>query len=109
MRAEVERLVQEIKQSVGLLRRPLLRREIHGASGRAKQARGRSQSLERSPEGAEIMQERTSLEDALNGIGKVERELEDDIGMIELGEAENDQWVVDEAEAALTKLTNEVA
>ena len=33
------------------------------------------------------MQERTSLEDALNGIGKVERELEDNIGMIELGEA----------------------
>jgi len=34
------------------------------------------------------MQERTSLEDALNGIGKIERELEDDVGMIELGEAE---------------------
>jgi len=45
------------------------------------------------------MQERTSLEDALNGSGKVERELEDDIGMIELGEAENDQGVVAEAEA----------
>ena len=33
------------------------------------------------------MQERTSLEDSLSGIGKVEQELEDDIGMIELGEA----------------------
>ena len=32
------------------------------------------------------MQERTSLEDSLSGIGKVEQELEDDIGMIELGE-----------------------
>src|SRR5216110_1426328 len=55
------------------------------------------------------MQERTSLEDALNGIGKVERELEDDIGMIELGEAENDQGVVAEAEAELKNLTKEVA
>ncbi len=36
------------------------------------------------------MQERTSLEEQLSGIGKVERELEDQIGMIELGEAEND-------------------
>ena len=36
------------------------------------------------------MQERTSLEDSLSGIGKVEQELEDDIGMIELGEAEGD-------------------
>ena len=47
------------------------------------------------------MQERTSLEDALSGIGKVERELEDNVGMIELGEAENDDGVVAEAEAAL--------
>ena len=34
------------------------------------------------------MQERTSLEDALSGIGKVERELDDNVGMIELGEAD---------------------
>jgi len=55
------------------------------------------------------MQERTSLEDQLTGIGKVERELEDQIGMIELGEAENDQGVVSEAEAALRALKKEVA
>ena len=55
------------------------------------------------------MQERTSLEDALNGIGKVERELEDNIGMIELGEAENDSGVVVEAETALKNLKKEVA
>ncbi|MCH3772638.1 hypothetical protein LZC21_10000, partial [Campylobacter coli] len=48
-----------------------------------------------------LMQERTSLEDALSGIGKVERELEDQVGMIELGEAENDAGVVAEAEKAL--------
>jgi len=55
------------------------------------------------------MQERTSLEDALSGIGKVERELEDQVGMIELGEAENDAGVVTEAEQALRKLKKEVA
>src|SRR5258705_7063577 len=55
------------------------------------------------------MQERTSVEEALNGIGKVERELEDDIGMIEVGEAETDQGVVAEAEAALKNLKKEVA
>src|SRR3954470_6145686 len=55
------------------------------------------------------MQERTSLEDALGGIGKVERELEDNVGMIELGEAENDQAVVAEAETALKNLKKEVA
>src|SRR6185436_4592030 len=55
------------------------------------------------------MQERTSLEDALSGIGKVERELEDQVGMIELGEAENDAGVVTEAEQALRALKTEVA
>ena len=55
------------------------------------------------------MQERTSLEDALEGIGKVERELSDNIDMIELGEAENDAGVVTEAENALKALKKEVA
>src|SRR3974390_2388395 len=55
------------------------------------------------------MQERTSLEDALGGIGKVERELQDNIDMIELGEAENDSGVVAEAEEALKHLKKEVA
>ncbi len=55
------------------------------------------------------MQERTSLEDALSGISKVERELEDNVGMIELGEAENDEGVVAEAEKALKDLKKEVA
>ena len=55
------------------------------------------------------MQERTSLEDALEGIGKVERELDDNVEMIELGEAENDAGVVVEAETALKALKKEVA
>src|SRR5436189_3113179 len=55
------------------------------------------------------MQERTSLEDSLSGIGKGEREVENNVGMIELGEAENDQGVVAEAEAALKNLKKEVA
>jgi len=55
------------------------------------------------------MQERTSLEDSLSGIGKVERELADNVEMIELGEAENDASVVAEAEAALKALKKEVA
>ena len=55
------------------------------------------------------MQERTSLEDALSGIGKVERDLNDNVEMIELGEAENDEGVVREAEKALKDLKKEVA
>jgi protein subunit release factor A len=55
------------------------------------------------------MQERTSLEDSLSGIGKVERDLQDNIDMISLGEEENDAGVVTEAENALKELKKEVA
>jgi peptide chain release factor 2 len=55
------------------------------------------------------MQERTLLENQLTGIGKVDRELEDQVGMIELGEAENDDGVIAEAESALKALKKDVA
>src|SRR5208283_5743559 len=55
------------------------------------------------------MQERTSLEDSLSALGRIEREIEDHAGMIELGEAEKDAGVIAEAEAALKKLKTEVA
>jgi peptide chain release factor 2 len=55
------------------------------------------------------MQERTALEDQLNAIARIEQELDDQLTMIELGEAENDQKVIAEAEAALHKLKADVA
>src|SRR6266849_4379444 len=55
------------------------------------------------------MQERTSLEEQLSALGRIEREVEDNVGMIELGEAENDAGVVGDAEAALRRLKAEVA
>ncbi len=54
------------------------------------------------------MQERTALEDQLTSIGHIERELDDQLTMIELGEAENDRKVISEAEEALKKLKAEV-
>ena len=55
------------------------------------------------------MQERTALEDQLGAIGRIEQELDDQITLIELGESENDQKVVADAEATLRKLKDEVA
>src|SRR5689334_24268710 len=55
------------------------------------------------------MQERTALEDQLGSIARIERELDDQLTMIELGEAENDQKVISDAEAALKKLRADVA
>jgi peptide chain release factor 2 len=55
------------------------------------------------------MQERTSLEDQLAAIGRIERDLDDNVGLIELGEAENDGAVVADAERALKALKTETA
>jgi peptide chain release factor 2 len=55
------------------------------------------------------MQERTALEDQLTAIGRIEQELDDQLTMIELGEAEKDQKAIADAEAALKKLEAEVA
>ena len=55
------------------------------------------------------MQERTALEDQLTAIGRIEQELDDQITMVELGEAEKDRKALADAEAALHKLNAEVA
>jgi peptide chain release factor 2 len=55
------------------------------------------------------MQERNALDDQLNSIGRIERELDDQVTMIELGESEKDTGVVAEAEVALKRLKAEAA
>jgi len=55
------------------------------------------------------MQERNALDEQLGAIARIERELEDQTGMIELGEAEKDAAVVAEAEEALKRLKAEIA
>jgi len=54
------------------------------------------------------MRERTQLERGVSTQKRLEQGLEDNIGLIELGEAEGDQGVVDEAEAAILQLQKEV-
>src|SRR6188768_3723476 len=55
------------------------------------------------------MRERDALEDQLKAIGHIEQELEDQLTLIELGEAEKDHRTVGEAEVALKRLKVEVA
>ena len=55
------------------------------------------------------MRERDALDDQLKAIGRIEQELEDQLTLIELGEAEKDDKTVGEAEAALRRLKTEVA
>jgi peptide chain release factor 2 len=55
------------------------------------------------------MRERNALEDQLGAIGRIEQELDDQLTLIELGEAEKDENTLKEADATLRRLKAEVA
>jgi peptide chain release factor 2 len=55
------------------------------------------------------MQERNALDDQLNALTRIDQELDDQLTLIELGEAENDRNTIAEAETALRKLKIDVA
>ena len=54
------------------------------------------------------MRERQKLDDGISAVKQLEQALEDNVGLIELGEEEGDQSIVQEAEAALRSMKGEV-
>ena len=54
------------------------------------------------------MRQRNRLENGIKEVDDIERDLADNVELIELGEAEDDAGVVDEAEAALRRLATQV-
>ena len=55
------------------------------------------------------MRERTELEDRISSIRRLETELSDSVELIAMGEAENDEDIIKEAEATLRSLHEEAA
>ncbi|MGO9755346.1 MAG: peptide chain release factor 2 [Roseiarcus sp.] len=107
MRAEAEQLVENIEQSMGLLRRHL---DVETATRRLAELNARSENpaLWNDPEAAQkLMRERTTLEDRLGALAKLQRELEDATTLVELGEAENDPSAEQEGVALLRGLKAE--
>ncbi|MGI9388030.1 MAG: peptide chain release factor 2 [Methyloligellaceae bacterium] len=108
MRAETQSLVHEIKQLLGLLRRHF---DPEQAQRRLDElnALAEDPDLWNSPDEAQkTMQERQRVEEALSAFKRMEQELEDNTALIELGEQEQDDGVVAEAEEALQRLGREV-
>ncbi|HLA03524.1 MAG TPA: peptide chain release factor 2 [Aestuariivirga sp.] len=109
MRAEIVKLVDEMKQSVGLLRRHL---DWDSAVRQLAELNAKSEdpNLWSDPEKAqEVMRKRQDLDGRISSVLRLEQTIEDNVGLIELGELEGDQAIVTEAEKALTKLQAEVA
>ncbi|MDP2295267.1 MAG: peptide chain release factor 2 [Pseudolabrys sp.] len=109
MRAETQNLVEDIKQSVGLLRRHL---DVDTATRRLAELNKFAEDpafWNDQATAQRTMRERDALEDQLKAIGRIEQDLDDQLTMIELGEAEKDNATVGEAEGALKNLKAEVA
>ncbi|WP_144051936.1 peptide chain release factor 2 [Sinorhizobium fredii] len=109
MRSEIENIVDEIKQAISLLRRHLdwdqAVRRLDWLNNKAEDPSLWNDAAE----AQKLMRERQQLDDSIIGLRRFERQLNDNIELIELGEEEGDSAIVTEAEEALRELRNEAA
>ena len=104
MRAEIEALAQDIRNSLALLKRHLNWDE---ALRRLDELTALSENPELWNDAAAaqtLMRERTQLADAVDGTRAIERQAADLVELIELADAEGDTAVADDAQAQLLAL-----
>ncbi|HMB47580.1 MAG TPA: peptide chain release factor 2 [Afifellaceae bacterium] len=109
MRAEIQAKVDEIREALTLIRRHL---DWDTAESRLADlnAKVEDPDLWSNPDKAQkTMRDRQQLDNAVGIVLGVDRELCDNIELIELGEAEDDKDVVAEAEKAILRLSEDMA
>ena len=109
MRAEIQNLVADIEKSLGLLAR---RMDWDSAQHRLEEfnARVEDPTLWDDPDAAQkLMRDRQMLVDAMATHDSIKQELTDNVELIELGEMEEDEEVVDDAVSALQALAEKAA
>ncbi|MFM7083832.1 MAG: peptide chain release factor 2 [Hyphomicrobium sp.] len=108
MRAEAQKLIDTIQEALGLLRRYL---DPEHAEERLAELNRKAEDpkLWSNPSDAKkVMRQRQSLEKVLSNFKRMERELDDNLTLIALAEAERDDANLDEAESLLKVLAQEV-
>ncbi|MBL4748969.1 MAG: peptide chain release factor 2 [Amylibacter sp.] len=109
MRAEIENIATEITDVLELLKQ---RMDWETAPYRLEEFNAMSEDpdLWNDPEKAQkLMRERQMLVDAMDNYKSLAQDLADNIELIELGEMEEDQEVIDEAEKAIKGLEKQAA
>jgi len=109
MRAETQNNIEKIKNSLTLLGQ---RMDLETADHRLEEfnARVEDPDLWNDPDKAQkLMRERQALVDKITTYKAIETGLNDNMDLIELGEMEEDEEVVTEAEAALAELVETAA
>ncbi|WP_299958873.1 peptide chain release factor 2 [uncultured Roseobacter sp.] len=109
MRADAQNTVEKIEKSLELLAQRL---DVETAPFRLEEfnARVEDPNLWDDPDAAQkLMRDRQMLVDALGTYESIKQDLTDNVELIELGEMEEDEEVVSEAEAALKSLEEKAA
>jgi peptide chain release factor 2 len=109
MRAETLNLVAQIEKSLTLIKQ---RMDWETARYRLEEfnARVEDPSLWDNPDAAQkLMRERQVLLDKVSNVTAMERDLADNRDLIDMGEAEGDEAIIAEAEAALKSLAQKAA
>ncbi|MDA5094618.1 peptide chain release factor 2 [Aliiroseovarius sp. KMU-50] len=109
MRAEAQKNVEAIEKSLALLRERI---GWETAEHRLEEFNAMTEDpdLWNDPERAQkLMRDRQTLLDSVNGYKAMAQEMQDNVDLIELGEMEEDDEVVEEAEAGLKVLAEKAA
>ncbi|MEJ1998589.1 MAG: peptide chain release factor 2 [Maritimibacter sp.] len=109
MRAETQKLVEAIQASLNLLEQRI---GMDTAPHRLEELNAMTEDPElwNDPERAQkLMRDRQTLADAIDGYEGMQRDLSDNVELIEMGEMEEDDEVVADAEAALKSLKEKSA
>ncbi|MEP2945174.1 MAG: peptide chain release factor 2 [Lentilitoribacter sp.] len=109
MRAEIQSLVEDIEQTIGLLRRHLDWDQAIKRLGFLNNKAEDPTLWDDPAEAQKLMRERQFLEDSINGLKRLESQISDNAELIEMGEEEGDDEIVTEAEEALRALQKEAA
>ncbi len=109
MRADIQNMVSEINKSLDLLRQRMGWDTVHHRLEEFN-ARVEDPDLWNDPENAQkLMRERQALVDAVSNHDSMQQDLNDNIELIELGELEDDQEVIKDAEEAIRALVQKAA
>ena len=109
MRAGIQNMVSEINKSLDLLRQRMGWETVHHRLEEFN-ARVEDPDLWNDPENAQkLMRERQALVDAVSNHDSMQQDLNDNIELMELGEMEDDQEVVEDAENAIRALVKKAA
>lgn len=109
MRAETQAMVENIYQSLELLKKHL---DLDVAEKRLMELNARVEDPTLWDDAAaaqKIMRERALIEGKVGGFNELEQSLADNIELIELGEMEGDEEVIQEAEAAINTMQAKAA